>query len=270
MKRSQSKADINTKSSSNNRPSKKIKVEETGKVRWCKELEAINPGIKVAHCPKFYETNGKESKKIFEQLSAIPLVRDKLKIMGREVETPRKVGFFGDPGSGYTFSGTRHDAKPVPSTPVESEVAPPVYWPPFLQSIKEKVEEYCTDHVIPSLKEQGLYDGDEVKFNYVLINRYEDGNDNIGWHSDSENDLKKNGMIVSLSFGAQRDFAFKQIIPKSQRSKSTPNKTLVKLALSDGDLCIMAGETQKHTQHSIPKRKCCKQVRFNLTFRQMK
>ncbi|MFC3362089.1 alpha-ketoglutarate-dependent dioxygenase AlkB [Pedobacter fastidiosus] len=31
----------------------------------------------------------------------------------------------------------------------------------------------------------------------------------MAWHSDAEKDLEKNGAIASLSFGAERKFAFK-------------------------------------------------------------
>jgi len=31
----------------------------------------------------------------------------------------------------------------------------------------------------------------------------------MAWHNDGETDLKKNGAIDSLSFGAERKFAFK-------------------------------------------------------------
>jgi alkylated DNA repair dioxygenase AlkB len=46
-------------------------------------------------------------------------------------------------------------------------------------------------------------------FNSCLLNLYHNGNEGMAWHSDGEKDLKKHGAIGSLSFGAERKFAFK-------------------------------------------------------------
>ena len=47
------------------------------------------------------------------------------------------------------------------------------------------------------------------RFNSCLLNLYHTGEEGMAWHSDDETDLKKNGAIASLSFGAERKFAFK-------------------------------------------------------------
>jgi len=46
-------------------------------------------------------------------------------------------------------------------------------------------------------------------YNSCLLNLYHSGEEGMAWHSDGEKDLKKNGAIASLSFGAERKFAFK-------------------------------------------------------------
>ena len=79
----------------------------------------------------------------------------------------------------------------------------------------------------------------------------------MGWHSDGEKDLKKDGAIASVSFGAERKFAFKH---KKTREK-------VDLNLESGSLLIMKGKTQTHWLHRLPPTNKVHSARINLTFR---
>jgi alkylated DNA repair dioxygenase AlkB len=86
------------------------------------------------------------------------------------------------------------------------------YWPPFLYAILIRLEEWFTTYFLPVMKKHSIYykdQGEEIRFDYVLINYYANGNNYIGYHSDDERDLKSNGVIASLSLGASRDFCFK-------------------------------------------------------------
>lgn len=95
------------------------------------------------------------------------------------------------------------------------------------------------------------------KFNSVLANLYRDGQDSNGWHSDNEPELGKKPVIASLSFGETRRFLIKH-----RNTKQTHT-----FELSSGSLLIMAGKTQQHWQHTVPKTKRKKTARINLTFR---
>ena len=79
----------------------------------------------------------------------------------------------------------------------------------------------------------------------------------MGWHSDAEKDLKKYGAIASLSFGAERKFAFKH--------KQTKEK--LEFLLEHGSLLVMKGDTQDYWLHRLPPTKKIKEARVNLTFR---
>ena len=79
----------------------------------------------------------------------------------------------------------------------------------------------------------------------------------MAWHSDAEKDLKKNGAIASVTFGAERKFAFKH--------KET--KEVVSLILQNGSLLVMKDETQTHWLHRLPPTKKVHRPRVNLTFR---
>ena len=79
----------------------------------------------------------------------------------------------------------------------------------------------------------------------------------MAWHSDGEKDLKKNGAIASLSFGAVRKFAFKH---KKSKEK-------IDIILQNGSLLLMKDTTQRHWLHRLPPTKKVHTARINLTFR---
>jgi alkylated DNA repair dioxygenase AlkB len=101
----------------------------------------------------------------------------------------------------------------------------------------------------------------DIKFNSVLMNWYRDGNDYMNWHTDAEKELGQNPIIGSVNFGATRDFLIRN---------NNDNSEKLKIPLKNGTLLIMKGELQHFWQHSVPKRVKAKELRFNLTFREIK
>ncbi|KAK6504280.1 hypothetical protein TWF506_002483 [Arthrobotrys conoides] len=101
-------------------------------------------------------------------------------------------------------------------------------------------------------------------FNFVLVNYYADCGDSISYHSDDESFLGPNPTIASLSLGTTRDFLMKHKEDKS---------LTLKLPLSNGELIVMKGATQRKWLHSIPKRSSTitggwtNGGRINITFR---
>jgi alkylated DNA repair dioxygenase AlkB len=90
-----------------------------------------------------------------------------------------------------------------------------------------------------------------------LLNLYHTGEEGMAWHSDGEKDLKKDGAIGSMSFGAERKFAFKH----------KKNQEKVELFLEHGSLLVMKDTTQTHWLHRLPPTKRVASARVNLTFR---
>lgn len=113
-------------------------------------------------------------------------------------------------------------------------------WTPELLDLKARVE--AATH---------------ARFNTVLLNLYRDGSDYMGWHRDDELELGKQPTIASVSLGASRRFLFRH--PKRQLKRE--------FLLDHGSLLVMAGETQTHWQHSVPKTQKPLGERINLTFR---
>lgn len=119
----------------------------------------------------------------------------------------------------------------------------PLPFTPALQELKNSVEAACGQN-----------------FSTVLVNLYRDGRDSNGWHADNEPELGPALVIASLSLGATRAFHLKHRRLKDQR---------VKLQLEAGSLLLMAGETQMHWLHQVPKTSRPVGPRINLTFRKI-
>ena len=95
------------------------------------------------------------------------------------------------------------------------------------------------------------------QFNSCLLNLYHNGLEGMGWHSDAEKDLKKDGAIASLSFGAERRFLFRH----------KKDKTTISISLEHGSLLVMKDTIQSNWLHSLPPAKLVTKPRVNLTFR---
>ena len=166
------------------------------------------------------------AKHYFERLlNNIEWENDKAIIFGKLIITKRKVTWYGDKPFDYTYSKTTKSALP---------------WTKELLELKNIIENKTGE-----------------KFNSCLLNLYHNEGEGMTWHSDDEKNLKKNGAIGSLSFGAERKFSFKH--------KET--KQTVCIYLEKGSLLIMKGKTQRKWLHSMPKTKKIKMPRINLTFR---
>lgn len=148
-------------------------------------------------------------------------------IFGKRIVTKRKVAWYGDKPFSYRYSGM-------------DKVA--LLWTEELKGIKQFVEEISGE-----------------TFNTCLLNFYHQGEEGMGWHSDDEKELKKDGAIASLSFGAERKFSF--------RHRQT--KERIDMLLEHGSLLLMKGTTQTHWLHCLPATKKISQARVNLTFRQL-
>jgi alkylated DNA repair dioxygenase AlkB len=164
--------------------------------------------------------------KYFESLlHSIAWENDQARIFGKLIITKRKVAWYGDKKFEYTYSNVDKVALP---------------WTKELLELKTLTEEKSGE-----------------TFNSCLLNLYHDGSEGMAWHSDGETDLKKNGAIASMSFGAERKFAFKH-----KESGET-----VSLTLEHGSLLMMKSTTQSYWLHRLPPTKQKFAPRVNLTFR---
>jgi alkylated DNA repair dioxygenase AlkB len=100
-----------------------------------------------------------------------------------------------------------------------------------------------------------------VEFNHVLINRYRDGNDSMGYHSDDEPELGPDPQVACVSLGQSRRFSV-----RARRGPERPHP----VELTGGSLLLMGGTCQRHYRHAIPRdAKRPLQERVSLTFRRL-
>lgn len=157
-------------------------------------------------------------------LGEVAWQQDRMNAGGRTVALPRLTAWQGEPEAVYVYSGIRN----VPQA-----------WTPTVRELRGLAQAHAG-----------------VTFNSVLVNRYRDGNDSIGWHSDNEPELGAEPVIASVSFGGTRTFEF-------QHRKLGLRHAL---ALTHGSLLIMRGRTQADWKHRIDKEPGAAE-RLNLTFR---
>ena len=158
-------------------------------------------------------------------LQTIEWRNDEAIIFGRKIVTKRKVAWYADKPVEYTYSNITRTA---------------LRWTTDLLALKTVVETTTNE-----------------TFNSCLLNLYHTGDEAMGWHSDAEKDLLKDGAIASVSLGAERKFLFKH--------KNTGQKVAV--MLEHGSLLVMKGTTQTHWLHRLPPSKVISSPRVNLTFR---
>jgi alkylated DNA repair dioxygenase AlkB len=144
---------------------------------------------------------------------------ERIRILGKSVAVPRLVAWYGDPGVCYRYSGVEHVAGG---------------WPSQLCSVRDLLRREWS-----------------AGFNFVLINRYRDGSDSMGWHRDDEPELA--GPIASLSLGATRRL----------RVRVEGGTGSIALDLSHGALLCH----ERHLPHALMKTRRPVGERINLSFR---
>ena len=184
------------------------------------------PGAVLRYYPYFLSEKS-SSCLLNHLLDSTSWQQDSIRIAGRLLDVPRLQAWYGDPDSGYGYSGL--SLVPLP-------------WSNTLLQLKSRIEEIT-----------GL------DFNSVLLNLYRDGNDSVAWHSDDEPELGQDPQIASLSLGANRNLEL--------RPTSAGRKDKKVLALANGSLLVMGKGMQQNWQHRIPKLKGLGACRVNLTFR---
>lgn len=162
----------------------------------------------------------------FEKLlNSIEWKNDEAIIYGKKIITKRKVAWYAEKPFEYTYSKVTKSALP---------------WTAELLELKSLAETISKE-----------------TYNSCLLNLYHTGEEGMAWHSDAEKDLKKNGAIASLSFGAERNFSFKHKV----------SKVKIDVYLEHGSLLVMQGATQSNWLHRLAPTKKTNQARINLTFR---
>lgn len=166
------------------------------------------------------------ARRAFERLvDEVAWQQDQMSTPAGRVPLPRLTAWQGEPDAVYVYSGIRNVPQP---------------WTPAVAELRTAVARICG-----------------CEFNSVLLNRYRNGTDSMGWHADRERELGPQPVIASVSLGATRTFDLRH------------NRTGVvqSFQLKNGSLLVMKGETQAQWRHRVPKEPRISGERINLTFR---
>jgi alkylated DNA repair dioxygenase AlkB len=194
---------------------------EMSVVTYCNDERGLLYSVSNVMPPEYCEMS-------MEELMRIPLPeRPEIVVWGKTVRQSRDVGFFSDEAQGYFYSGKMASASPLTPT-----------------------LKYFLDRVNTLLG---------ASLNGILMNRYHNGSDSIGAHSDDESRLDST-MVVTLAFGATRTFRI-----RDKRTK----EIVYDIPHVPGTAIVMGGAFQENYTHEIPK--CaiskCSCPRISLTFR---
>lgn len=162
-----------------------------------------------------------------------PEERGTVTVYGRQHQTPRWFQSF---GRDYTFSREEHESLPITD--------------PYLVSLLKWVNSHA--HYRRWIPE-------DLSYNGILVNWYQDGDHHIGAHSDSEKGLVPEMPIFSFSFGQERTFVV--------TSKGNELEEPLRIQMPDNSLLVMGGKMQKYYKHAVPKQKYAKGSRINITMR---
>lgn len=91
-----------------------------------------------------------------------------------------------------------------------------------------------------------------------FLNGYENQRDHLGWHADDSPEMDDDRPIAIVSLGAEREIWF---------CPQTDTKSVDKLKLASGSLCLMAAGMQDTHFHRIPKAAFDCGARISLTYR---
>lgn len=161
-----------------------------------------------------------------EVIHAADWQQERFTMFGRLVIAPRLTAWYGEPGATYRYSGVTRPARP---------------WLPSIRQLAGQVGEAVA-----------------WRFNYVLVNRYRDGGDMLGWHADDEADLGDMPVLAAISVGAERVF----------RMRPRAGGASMATMLGHGSLLLMWGHSQRDCKHCLPRTRRAVGERLGFTFRQ--
>jgi alkylated DNA repair dioxygenase AlkB len=160
-----------------------------------------------------------------EEIKDKLIVNPPIRIYGKNCIQHRSIGFFSNKSIGYYYSG---------------KLAASQNLTPNIQKLLDLINRKFS-----------------TEFNGILVNKYLDGNDYIGKHSDDEANLSDIG-VVSISFGAIRKFRIRDKLN---------NRIVLDIPTNPYEIIHMGGDFQKEFTHEIPIEKKIKDVRYSFTFR---
>lgn len=188
-----------------------------------KSADIIHPN---EDCPRMYSMVNDDPFRLFSLDKLNESTTGYLKLRNRNV-----VLYGDETCTNYGYSDITHDPIPFSRNP-------------YLMKILSYV-----DIVLP-----------DYSYNSAMVTSYADGNCEIPFHSDDEDDIEDGSDIVTISFGQARHMVFQE------KSSSKLHYQL----LQHGDVLIMSKDSQRDYRHAIPTEPMAMGLRISVTLRKLK
>ena len=153
-------------------------------------------------------------------------LKPEIELFGKLFRQKRDIGFFSDESRGYAYSSTIAISKPMPACLIA-----------LLQFVNTTFD---------------------ANYNGILVNKYADGTEYIGKHSDDVRELNPRIGVLCISYGAVRNFRI--------RDKAT-GKIVANVPTHADKIMQMSGQFQREFTHEIPIQKKVLGARYSFTFR---
>lgn len=199
----------------------------------------------IQHVKMAVEDTGAYKKLIEKEFADVdPVKRYTFKARGKECKNRRDARWYAcdHPTKGtpiYRIYNTAYGSPDTDSGMDAFKEQEPIVMPQWMRDMLSGISK---EHEVPD-------------WNHVVMHRYVDGNDTIGFHHDKYMDIAPDSTIVSISFGASRDFVVKTRFAKN------------KYSVRDGDAILLPYDVNKQTKHSIVKTSKSIGVRYSITAR---
>lgn len=160
---------------------------------------------------------------------------------GKNISLPRVKQFYGTVCENGDLPVYRYGTDKYP------DILP---WTKTLKVIRDLLERECDQNC-----------------NHLVLNRYENEKDYIGYHKDKTKSLVPNSKVIVLSLGDTRIMDIQEINKVNGKNKT---KKIFETEMVHGSLFELTLKTNQNHKHQIRKTKTSKKVRLGLTFRQVR
>lgn len=141
---------------------------------------------------------------------------------------------------------------PLYRHPIDSYIEP-IQFTPLVDNIRKELENKLS-----------IEYGRVITLNHAILQKYRDGKDVIGEHSDKTIDIMKDSLIVNYSAGESRIMTFRSKLPINNGGNVYD---IHKIDLMDNSAVVLDLNTNKYYKHEIKSNAQITKPRISITFR---
>lgn len=168
--------------------------------------------------------------------------RPEITFYGKPAHNPRDAIWFARPAEDGMLPLYRTYTTAYKSPKTKKGIQGAIQPRPMPEWIARVLDDVSERHGLPPL-------------NHVVLHRFLDGEDNIGWHHDKYMDFAPDSTVVSVSLGATRCF------------QARKGERVVSLSVADGDVVTLSHACNRKAKHRVRRTTEDVGVRYSITAR---